>query len=267
MWKVLFALFVVSALTAAGTEKRTILAVFAHPDDETTVSPLLAKYAAEGHDVYLVTVTSGQMGISNTDIPAGPQLGAVREKELRCAAARLGIHQPFLLQFEDGNVARSEALASIVKRLREIVNKVKPDVIITFGPEGVSGHPDHRIVGAAASEVFQWREKLDRAPRKLYYVVLPASLMPANPREVGLAPQSAAVSDEFVTTVIDGSDYMDQTFQAMQCHVTQWAPVERMKRMFEARKNAIGGKVFLRQALPAPGARAEKETDILAGLE
>jgi len=267
MWKVLFALLVVSALTAAGAEKHTILAVFAHPDDETTISPLLAKYAAEGHDVYLATVTSGQIGVSNTDIPAGPQLGAAREKELRCAAARLGIHEPFLLQFQDGDIAKSEALGPMIARLREIVNKVKPDVIITFGPEGVSGHPDHRIVGAAASEVFQWREKLDWKPQKLYYVVLPASLMPPDPGKVGLAPQSAAVSDEFVTTVVDGGDYMDQTFQAMQCHVTQWAPVERMKGMFEARKNAIGGKVFLRQALPAPGARAEMETDILAGLE
>ncbi len=75
----------------------TILAVFAHPDDEISVGAVLAKYAAEGHDVYLVTATSGQAGAGNTDIPAGPRLGAAREKEVRCSAGKLGIHEPILI--------------------------------------------------------------------------------------------------------------------------------------------------------------------------
>jgi len=253
---------------AFGAEgKHRILAVFAHPDDEITVAPMLAKYAAEGHEVYLVTATSGQAGGANTDIPEGPELGAAREKEVRCSARELGIHEPFLFQLQDGRMAEPQSMAAMASRLREVIDRVKPEVMITFGPDGVTGHPDHRIVGAVASEVFQWRERLEWRPKKLYYVVLPASRMQIDPATAGLSRQTAAVSDEFITAVVDADEGMDATWRAMQCHVTQWAPVERMRRMFEMRRKIIGGKVHLRLALTAGASGGPAEDDVFDGLD
>ncbi|MCB1019906.1 MAG: PIG-L family deacetylase, partial [Acidobacteria bacterium] len=132
------------AASAQAQDRATILAVFAHPDDETTVAPALAKYAAEGHDVYLATITSGQAGNANTDIPKGPKLGEAREAESRCSAAALGIHEPFLLGFQDGATTPADTQNAIAARLTEIFEQVRPDIVITWGPDGLTGHPDHR---------------------------------------------------------------------------------------------------------------------------
>ena len=87
-------LICLAAWPALAAEKPAILAVFAHPDDETTVSPLLARYAKAGHPVYLATITSGQKGVRpHAGIAAGDQLGAAREKELRYAASALGVRE------------------------------------------------------------------------------------------------------------------------------------------------------------------------------
>ena len=256
-----------ASLLLSAADKHTILAVFAHPDDEVAIGPILAKYAAEGHDVYLVTVNSGQGGASNTDIPAGEQLGAAREKEVRCSADKLGIHEPFLLGFWDGEISNRAAMMPMRDRLREIVNQVKPDVMITFGPDGATGHPDHRTVGNVATEVFQWRSTLEHKPKKLYYIVIPESVFARNPREVHLHPGSAAVSDVFITTEIDGSAYLDQWFKAVQCHVTQWAPMERMRQMLGRRREILGGVTYLRLALSEKPIPTEREKDVFEGID
>ncbi len=259
----LLAALAVAVLQAA--PKRTILAVFAHPDDEIGVGPVLARYADEGHEVYLATITSGQRGAGNTDIPAGEQLGRARESEVRCSARKLGIHEPFLLGFEDGNTANRAAMEPITKRLAEIINKVKPDIMITFDPGGSTGHPDHRTASNVATEAFQRHRRLTHPPSKLYYVVLPESLMP-DPIPPGLHPRTSPVHDSFITTVIDGSKYAERTFEAMQCHQTQWAPLDRMKRMFDARIKLLGGKIYLRLALSTINATSAREDNLLAGL-
>ena len=245
----------------------TILAVFAHPDDEISVGAVLAKYAAEGHDVYLVTATSGQAGAGNTNIPAGPRLGAEREKEVRCSAGKLGIHEPILIQLQDGDIAKRPAMEKLRGRLREIIDEVKPDVMVTWGPDGLTGHADHRIVSNVASEVFLGQGPQKHKVRKLYHVAFPESVRPSDPGAAGMHPRLAAVSDEFVTTVIDAGAYGEQVFEAMKYHVTQWAPLERMKSMYEARRKALGGKTYLRLAGSLSPRKEQRETDLLDGLE
>src|SRR5262249_10173999 len=72
--------------------KHSLLAVFSHPDDETIVSPLLAKYAHEDHAVHLLTLTAGEKGIrKHARIPAGQALAAIRAQELACSDAKLGL--------------------------------------------------------------------------------------------------------------------------------------------------------------------------------
>ncbi len=265
-----------AALPLAAAEKRSILAVFAHPDDEIAAGTLLARYAAEGHDVHLVILTSGQQGDSRTDIPAGPELGAAREKEARCSAKALGLHPPYLLGFQDANIATREAVAAIIKRLREIVAETKPDVIVTWGPDGLSGHPDHRMTSALATDVFQRRSWFETPPAKLYYVALPEALLSrASEREqAALAP----VADQFVTTTVDGRDHADAVYQAMQCHITQWGPLEEVQQRYEAfrrgesqelmMRSVLGRPVTLRLALSVAGAgqKGDRETDILQDL-
>ena len=91
MWKAV-ALAIVAGSLLHSAPVYTLLAVFAHPDDETVIGPLLAKYSREGHKVHLITLTAGQKGVSeHAKIPEGDALAAVRAKELACSAEKLGL--------------------------------------------------------------------------------------------------------------------------------------------------------------------------------
>jgi LmbE family N-acetylglucosaminyl deacetylase len=232
--------------------KHSLLAVFAHPDDETSVGPLLARCAAEGHDVYLVSITSGQKGFRpHFNVPAGDELGAVRESELRCAAQALGIHEPYLFGFQDQGISTHAAAEEVAARLREIIGQTRPDVLLTWGPDGITGHPDHRMASNIATVVFQQQGRLEHKPRKLYYVVFPES------RPIRERP-FLTVSDEFVTTEIDCRAHLAPALAAIQCHKSQWLP-ERITQVHEVYARVFDGRVFLRLALsrvpPPPAGR------------
>jgi LmbE family N-acetylglucosaminyl deacetylase len=241
-----------------------ILCVFAHPDDETSVGPLLARYAQEGRLVYLACITSGQKGTAHTRIPAGRRLGAVREREMRCACKALGIHEPFLLGFEDQGISRQPAMDQILARLRQIVNQVKPAAIITLGPDGLTGHPDHRAVSNLTTQVFEQRRFLRWKPRKLYYVAWPESLFRGRTLPfTGIPP--GVVADAFITTEVDCRAGLAAARRALGCHATQFPP-ERAQMIHRFSEKNLGGRVFLRLALsdlPCPAAR---ERDIFEGL-
>src|SRR5215831_1456387 len=126
-----------------------LIAVLAHPDDESLgIGPMLAKYASEGIETYLLTATRGDAGRYGSFRPGDPQhpgraaLGEIREKELRAAASVLGVRDVALLDYRDGELDRAnprEIIAAIAGHLR----RVQPDVVITFGADGAYGHPDH----------------------------------------------------------------------------------------------------------------------------
>jgi LmbE family N-acetylglucosaminyl deacetylase len=244
--------------------KYSVLSVFAHPDDETSVGPLLARLAREGHDVYLASITSGQKGFrAHAGIPVGEELGRVREEELRCAARQLGIHEPFLLGFEDQGIAPLDAAERAAHRLRLLFDETSPDVVITFGADGITGHIDHRIAGNLTTVVFQQQAPLAHQPRKLYYVAFPESLVEGSP----LARQRKfySVSDRFITTEIDCRDSLDAARRALECHRSQFTP-ELLARITTLHSELFRGRVFLRLALsscPFPSAR---ERSIFEGL-
>ncbi|MFK7920708.1 MAG: PIG-L deacetylase family protein, partial [Bacteroidia bacterium] len=153
---------------------KTILAIFAHPDDETTMSPLLAQYGKE-HEVYLLIATDGRNGVTDhAGIPAGDSLIAVRRQELICACEKLGIHpHPIHLDlldgmgFQNGMGAYFGQMFDLRDQLTAQIKRIKPDIVITFGPDGDSGHPDHRLVGAITTEAIM-REGLQN-DLSLYY--------------------------------------------------------------------------------------------------
>src|SRR5205823_1130607 len=97
------ALFTAGSAAAQGTS-RTLVAVFAHGDDEGAAAPILAGYAREGVQVYLIIATDGAQGGAHTSIPRGPELARVRSEEAHCAANALGIHAPILLGFPDAQL-------------------------------------------------------------------------------------------------------------------------------------------------------------------
>lgn len=143
---------------SSGTRNKTILVVFAHPDDETTIGPVMNKYA-ESNDVYLLLATDGSYGVTaHAGIPAGDSLVGIRKKEVMCSCEALGIHPPIFLDLQDGlglnghgNFYEFEPL--LKERLLEAILDLNPDIIITFGPGGDTGHPDHRLLGAITTEI------------------------------------------------------------------------------------------------------------------
>ncbi|HKR09003.1 MAG TPA: PIG-L family deacetylase, partial [Gemmatimonadaceae bacterium] len=158
-----------------------VLAVFAHPDDERVIGPLLSKLAREGRETHLVIATDGSKGVTDfAKIPAGAELAAARTKEATCAANRLGVRKLHQIGLPDGGLASFESLGKLRNALAAIIDSVKPTVIITFGPEGGTGHPDHRLVGNVTSQIIESDDRYSNID--LLYASLPTERLRTAPR-------------------------------------------------------------------------------------
>jgi LmbE family N-acetylglucosaminyl deacetylase len=235
--------------------------VIAHPDDEVTFGPLLGHYAKQGVEVYLVCVTSGQQGTMNTDIPAGDELAAAREAEITAAAVHYGINPPRLLQLQDGQLdSLSDAEIDDLKtRVRDVFDEVGAQIVITFGPDGITGHDDHIAAGAITTELvaeMQAEANNERAPEKLYHVMFPASFGPL----VSGAGNFVLVPDSEATTLIDASEGIAEAQAAVMEYVTQFTPqfMEQVRVLIAV----FGPQVPLRWMLAKDGQPQSGETDI-----
>ena len=230
-------------------QKPGILAVFAHPDDEVWwgTGALLAKYAQEGHDVHLVTVTSGQLGVTaHSNIPAGPELG---------------IQPPFAFGFHDQGLASTLVMDEVARRLRLVINQVKPEVIITHSPDGISGHIDHRITSVVTTEVFQERERLQHRPARLYYLAYPESRIPLVAGATDGRRQYRTTTDALITTAIDGNEGNAAIDRAIECHKTQMTARD-MDSLKSFRRSVLGGIVYLRLAMTSGAWPSGPETSL-----
>jgi LmbE family N-acetylglucosaminyl deacetylase len=209
---------------AASAQAHTIMAVFAHPDDERIVAPLLARYAREGHRIHWVISTDGSKGVRDyAGIPAGPRLAAVRAEESKCAATRIGIPAPTMLGLEDGGLASFDALGKLRRELTRLVDEIRPEVIFTIGPEGGTGHPDHRLVGNVITEVVQVIDRPD-APM-LYYASLPAERMRDAPRA---SPNVSSVAEKYLTAQVPFTARdLEAGLASFACHASQYTEAER----------------------------------------
>ena len=225
---------------------KTLLAIFAHPDDETTIGPVLAKYAEQQSDVYLLITTDGRYGVTNhAEIPAGDSLVRVRNKELECSCKALGIHPPIQLNVYDGlrgiegmSGIFSE-LALMKERMKAEIKKINPDVIITFGPEGDSGHPDHRLVGAVTTEILlsePWPEGM-----KLYYF----SWEKAQAEQYEGWNLNYADSANLNTVVTFDESHEKKHFASIQCHQSQYSQ-EDMAAWIELEKQ-MPNRLYFRE--------------------
>lgn len=144
----------------------TILGVWAHPDDETYLSAgLMAHAVAKGNRVMCVTATRGEAGSLDAVRWPPETLAQVREAELMTALATLGVTEHEWLDYADGSCASIPA-SDALGRLGPIFGSVQPDTVLTFGPDGMTGHPDHQTVCAWTTAAF---EQLGKPGAALYY--------------------------------------------------------------------------------------------------
>ncbi len=129
-----------------------LLCVFAHPDDEVFCSGgTIAKYIASGAEVMVVSVTKGDAGqIRDANIATRRTLGKVRERELFESCKHLGAQTVQCLDYGDGTLKDLD-LDILVEHIVKIIREFHPDVVITFGPDGAYGHPDHIVIGEATT--------------------------------------------------------------------------------------------------------------------
>ena len=148
----------------------TIVGIWAHPDDESyTSAGIMAHAVRAGRRVVCVTATRGEEGSwDEIKWPHGDGLATTRESELRKALEILGVNDIRLLEYHDGDCARVDVTDAVAK-LAEIIADVKPDSVLTFGPDGLTNHPDHKAVSRWATEAFQ-----EAAPKgsRLYYATM-----------------------------------------------------------------------------------------------
>lgn len=143
---------ITSASAVAGLG--TVLGIWAHPDDEAYLSGGLMSLAADGGArVACVTATRGELGTPDPDAWPPERLAAVRSEELAHCLGILGVTEHQWLGYPDGACATVRP-DEVVARLCAVIDEVRPDTVVTFGPDGITGHSDHRTVSAWASAAF-----------------------------------------------------------------------------------------------------------------
>ena len=195
-----------------------LLAVLAHPDDEAfRCGGTLALLARRGAPVHLLTATRGEAGSCGDPPLCRPaELAAVRERELCCACAALGIQPPLLLDYQDGTLAAQDE-ETAVRRVTSVIEQLRPQVLLSWPPDGLSGHPDHRAVSRWAASAFERAAALGTAaPAALYYLAVPRSVA----QDLDLT-QLHAVPDDQVTLAVDVSPVWRRKMAAIHCHRTQ----------------------------------------------
>ncbi len=225
-------------------EKLSLMAIFAHPDDESFGNGgTLARYGEEGVSTYLLCATRGEAGeISDPALATRDNLGQVREQELRLACSILGIRELRFLDYVDGTlmgIDQEECTGKMVRAIRELM----PQVIFTFGPDGVYGHADHIAVSQMATDAFHRAGDKSSFPRhfrdglrpwtalKLYYVAPPRErFVRMGEQAARLQPHTAWDSRDWdtfgtpeadVTTCVDVGRYVDTKLAAIAAHQTQ----------------------------------------------
>jgi LmbE family N-acetylglucosaminyl deacetylase len=133
----------------------TILSVWAHPDDETfSAAGIMAAAVRNGQTVVCVTATKGEAGSQDPERWPPQTLGATRSKELTQALQIIGVSEHHWLGYHDGQCERVDP-AQAVAKIADLITTINPDTILTFGPEGLTGHPDHQAVSSWVTEAVE----------------------------------------------------------------------------------------------------------------
>lgn len=230
-------------------ESGCLLVVLAHPDDETyRVGGTLARLSRQDVQVWVLCATRGEAGIPGL---ASAQAGQVREAEIRCACRTLGIEPPHFLSYRDNTLAQIDQQQAI-EHVVNAISELSPQVLLTWPPNGVSGHPDHIAVSQWTREAFEQvadpaRHKAARpgphAAAALYYIVVPDSVA----RAVGLT-HLHTMPDEAVTLAIDVSMVWETKMAAIRCHRSQMESSPILEAPQDKQRLFLGTEHFFRVA-------------------
>jgi LmbE family N-acetylglucosaminyl deacetylase len=281
-----------------------LLAVLAHPDDESLgLGGTLARYAADPDvETYLVTATRGERGrfFDNTNRPTDAEVGRAREQELRAAAAELGVRGVALLDYLDGELDRVHATQAIDRIVVEL-RRCRPHVVVTFGPDGAYGHPDHiavsqfttaAVVAAADPE---WEATApDAAPDAVADAMAATASHPAPPHRVaklyylamspkawalyqsvfkrlvstvdGVEREATAWPEWSLTTRIDATEHWEAVWRAVRRHETQLAVYQGLDALTPEQHRELWGEQHFYRAFSLVNGGRSLETDLFAGL-
>jgi LmbE family N-acetylglucosaminyl deacetylase len=205
---------------------RSFLAVFAHPDDETFLAGgTLAKYAGAGWNVQVVCATRGEAGQRGEyQHLTSRQFGELRQRELEAACEALGLRPALFLDCADQHLAR-DCWQSATEEIIRAIRRLRPRVVLTFGPDGISGHSDHVALSQIVTTAF-WgsgapvapseitKQGAPFQPKRLYYVLRSASVPACCARvETKAAPP--------LTTEIEIAGFGERKLRAIQCYRSQ----------------------------------------------
>lgn len=229
------------------SKEKIIMVVLAHPDDETAMGPVLAKYSAD-NKIYLILAADGRYGTrEHAGIPAGDSLAKVRKLETICSCNALGIEPPIFLGFhdrfgsKDGLGEYFRQTAKLKEKLKQTIEEINPNVIITFGPDGDTGHPDHRAISDITTEIILREGWYERYP--LYFVGFPKD-------ETDTSSASAelnSVDEKYLNVRIkyDEAD-REKHFESIRCHKSQWTE-EEMKEWIEMEETNTSYTAYFRK--------------------
>lgn len=251
-----------------------VMAIFAHPDDELAIGATLAACAADGAEVVLVCATSGDLGSHEEHTDENREhLAELRRQELRCSCRRLGIRHLEMLPYGDsgwraehgkppeGSLARAGA-PEVIGRLVHLIRRHQPQVVITFGPDGLYGHRDHVAIGAYATAAFgaagdealyaedncnglsPWR------PSRLFYLAMPEAQRRMLLGHTGSEPVGQ------VTHTLVPEEHLRAKVDAARSHDSQkemWEHLEAQLSIEEVRRMVATECLMLAQSRPASG--------------
>lgn len=283
------------------TSGRRLLVVHAHPDDEALgTGGTLARYAAEGAQVCLVTCTDGELGeiaeVAGLPPPdeLRPRLGEVRRDELNEACRHLGVTDLRMLGYRDSGMDGTDGnrdpeafvnqdLDGVVARLVAVIREVRPQVAVTYDEFGFYGHPDHiraheatmRAIDAAADPAYAADTGAAHTVPKLYYTAVPKGRLRMGRELFGEGAEEflsdenierIGTDDELVTTHLDVSAFVAPKRRALEAHRTQYGTIARWLEMPEDIGQLVMGAEYYRLVRPDGVRGAGVETDLFEGL-
>jgi LmbE family N-acetylglucosaminyl deacetylase len=259
----------------------TLLAVFAHPDDELSAGGTLAHYARLGVSTHLICATRGEVGEAPPDLKGFASIGEMRADELQCATNILGLDSVSFLGYRDSGMPGSadnihpQALDAapmdlVAGQVAAFIRRLKPQVIITFDPIGGYRHPDHIAIHRATGKAFDLAGDAAQdieglapfSPQKLYYATFSRRFLRTAVqilRLLGRDPHHFGKNKDIDLAALTDVDYpiharvairdvIEQKERATACHSSQLAgmggPAARlMQRVF-------GGEETFMRAVP-----------------
>jgi LmbE family N-acetylglucosaminyl deacetylase len=198
----------------------TVVGIFAHPDDETFGPGGTLAVMAKKHDVYIICATNGDGKLGNRKKEIA--LGKTRKKELLASAEILGIKKVFFLGHRDGSLSHN-LYHTLAQEVLVILRKLKPEILITFEPRGVSGHIDHIVMSMVTSFVFPELKSVKKLMK--YCLPIENSMLMGKDYFIHFP---LGYTEEEIDEVVSTAAVWEQKVAAMHKHVTQMHDVDKI---------------------------------------